>query len=117
MQILQPYGMAAVRVFSELQMVSTSSLRIFFVLQIKAGIFMVKAACVKKDVVLLHWQPYRGLVMTPSAAENVTSLSASTPALSQRQEGAGAQILFDYMLVEAGLKKDQSIWWQPVTLS
>ena len=27
--------------------------------------------------------------------------------LSQRQAGTGAQILFDYLLAEAGLKKDQ----------
>ena len=45
--------------------------------------------------------------MTPSAAENVTSLSCPALALKPASEGAGAQILFDYMLVEAGLKKDQ----------
>ena len=69
----------------------------------------VKANCTQKDVVLLHWaNRSRGLVMTPSAAENVTSLSAIQPwRLSHRQVGAGAQILFDYLLAEAGLKKDQ----------
>ena len=45
--------------------------------------------------------------MTPSAAENVTRLSHQPWRLSHRQVGAGAQILFDYLLAEAGLKKDQ----------
>ncbi len=69
----------------------------------------VKVACSEKDVVLLHWaNRSRGLVMTTSAAENVTSLSAIRPwRLSQRQVGTGAQILFDYLLAEVGLKKDQ----------
>ena len=69
----------------------------------------VKSSCAKKDVVLLHWaNRSRGLVMTPPAAEDVASLSAVQPwRLSQRQEGAGAQVLFDYMLAEVGLTKDQ----------
>jgi excisionase family DNA binding protein len=69
----------------------------------------VKASCAYKDVVLLHWaERKRGLVMTPSVAPHVTSLSAiHSYRLSQRQVGAGAQILFDYLLSEAGIEKDQ----------
>ena len=68
----------------------------------------VKAVCADRDVVLLHWaNRSRGLVMTPPAAEDVASLSAVRPwRLSQRQAGSGAQILFDYLLAEAGVEKD-----------
>ena len=73
------------------------------------NIDVVETDCAKKDVVLLHWaNRSRGLVMTTSAAENVTTLSAIRPwRLSQRQAGTGAQILFDHLLAEAGLKKDE----------
>ena len=69
----------------------------------------VKAACAERDVVLLHWaNRSRGLVMSPLAAQDVPSLSAVGPwRLSQRQAGSGAQILFDYLLAEAGVEKDQ----------
>ena len=88
---------------------SASVLHIFCPADHSWNIDAVAAACAEKDVVLLHWaNRCRGLVMTPSAAENVTSLSAIRPwRLSQRQAGTGAQILFDYLLAEAGVKKDQ----------
>ena len=88
---------------------SAALLHIFSPLDHGWNIDAVKANCTKKNVVLLHWaNRTRGLVMTPPAAENVISLSAIRPwRLSQRQAGAGAQILFDYLLAEAGLKKDQ----------
>ena len=88
---------------------SASVLHIFCPTSNSWNIDAVRVACVEKDVVLLHWaNRSRGLVMTPSAAENVTSLLAIRPwRLSQRQAGTGAQILFDYLLAEAGLKKDQ----------
>ena len=88
---------------------SASVLHIFCPVEQSWNIDAVKAACAEKDVVLLHWaNRSRGLVMTTSAAENVTSLSAIRPwRLSQRQAGTGAQILFDHLLAEAGLKKDE----------
>ena len=88
---------------------SASVLHIFCPADHSWNIDAVKTACAEKDVVLLHWaNRRRGLVMTASAAENVTSLSAIRPwRLSQRQAGTGAQILFDYLLAEAGVKKDQ----------
>ena len=88
---------------------SASVLHIFDPAEHSWNIHAVRAACAEKDVVLLHWaNRSRGLVMTTSAAENVTSLSAIRPwRLSQRQAGTGAQILFDYLLAEAGLKKGQ----------
>ena len=88
---------------------SASVLHIFCPADHSWNIDAVKAACAEKDVVLLHWSNRsRGLVMTTSAAENVTSLSAIRPwRLSQRQAGTGAQILFDHLLAEAGLKKDE----------
>ena len=88
---------------------SAALLHIFCPANHSWNIDAVKAVCVEKDVVLLHWvNRSRGLVMNPSAAKNVTSLSAVRPwRLSQRQAGAGAQILFDYLLAEAGLKKEQ----------
>ena len=88
---------------------SASVLHIFCPADHSWNIDAVKVACSEKDVVLLHWaNRSRGLVMTTSAAENVTSLSAIRPwRLSQRQVGTGAQILFDYLLAEVGLKKDQ----------
>ena len=88
---------------------SASVLHIFCPVEQSWNINAVKAACAEKDVVLLHWaNRSRGLVMTTSAAENVSSLSAILPwRLSQRQAGTGAQILFEYLLAEAGLKKDE----------
>ena len=88
---------------------SAALLHIFCPADYSWNIDAVKFACSKRDVVLLHWaNRSRGLVMTHSAAENVTSLSSIRPwRLSQRQAGAGAQILFDYLLAEAGIKKDQ----------
>ncbi len=88
---------------------SASILHIFYPADYSWNIHAVRVACAEKDVVLLHWaNRSRGLVMTTSAAESVTSLSAIRPwRLSQRQAGTGAQILFDYLLAEAGLKKDQ----------
>ena len=88
---------------------SASVLHIFCPVEQSWNINAVKAACAEKDVVLLHWaNRSRGLVMTTSAAENVSSLSAILPwRLSQRQAGTGAQILFDHLLAEAGLKKDE----------
>ena len=88
---------------------SASVLHIFCPVEQSWNIDAVKAACADKDVVLLHWaNRSRGLVMTTPAAENVTSLSAIRPwRLSQRQAGTGAQILFDHLLAEAGLKKDK----------
>ena len=88
---------------------SASVLHIFCPVKQSWNIDAVKAACAEKDVVLLHWaNRSRGLVMTTSAAENVSSLSAILPwRLSQRQAGTGAQILFDHLLAEAGLKKDE----------
>ena len=88
---------------------SASVLHIFCPADHSWNIDAVKVACSEKDVVLLHWaNRSRGLVMTTSAAENVTSLSAIRPwRLSQRQVGTGAQILFDYLLAEVGLNKDQ----------
>ena len=88
---------------------SASVLHIFCPEEQSWNIDAVKAACAEKDVVLLHWaNRSRGLVMTTSAAENVTSLSAIRSwRLSQRQAGTGAQILFDHLLAEAGLKKDE----------
>ena len=88
---------------------SASVLHIFCPVEQSWNIDVVKAACAEKNVVLLHWaNRSRGLVMTTSAAENVSSLSAILPwRLSQRQAGTGAQILFDHLLAEAGLKKDE----------
>ena len=88
---------------------SASVLHIFCPANHSWNIDAVKAACADKDVVLLHWaNRSRGLVLTASAAGNVTSLAAIRPwRVSQRQAGTGAQILFDYLLAEAGLKKDQ----------
>ena len=88
---------------------SASVLHIFCPIEQSWNIDAVEAACAEKNVVLLHWaNRSRGLVMTTSAAENVTSLSAIRPwRLSQRQAGTGAQILFEHLLVEAGLKKDE----------
>ena len=88
---------------------SASVLHIFCPVEQSWNIDAVKAACAEKDVVLLHWaNRSRGLVMTTSAAENVSSISAILPwRLSQRQAGAGAQIMFDYLLAEAGLEKGQ----------
>ena len=69
----------------------------------------VKATCADRDVVLLHWaQRSRGLVMTSSVAPHVSSLSAIRPyRLSQRQSGAGAQILFQHLLDESNINKDE----------
>ena len=88
---------------------SASVLHMFCPADHSWNIDAVKAACADKDVVLLHWaNRSRGLVMTTSAADNVTSIAAIRPwRLSQRQAGTGAQILFDYLLAEADLKKDQ----------
>lgn len=65
----------------------------------------VQNACADKDVVLLQWaKRTRGLVMTPQSAAKVTSLADIQPyRISQRQQGAGAQILFSCLLDEAGL--------------
>ena len=65
----------------------------------------VQAACTDKDVVLLHWaKRMRGLVMNRASADKVTSLADIRPfCLSRRQAGAGAQILFDCLLEQAGL--------------
>ena len=69
----------------------------------------VKTTCADKDVVLLHWaKRSRGLVMNPFVAPHVSTLSAIQPyRLSKRQKGAGAQILFEYLLDESGIKTDQ----------
>ena len=69
----------------------------------------VKTTCADKDVVLLHWaKRSRGLVMNPFVAPHVSTLSAILPyRLSKRQKGAGAQILFEYLLDESGIKTDQ----------
>ena len=89
--------------------VSAALLHIFCPADQSWNINEVKAACAERDVVLLHWaNRSRGLVMSPPAAQDVQSLSAVGPwRLSQRQAGSGAQILFDYLLAEAGLEKDQ----------
>ena len=65
----------------------------------------VETACSDQDVVLLHWaKRTRGLVMTKASADKVTSLADIQPfRVSRRQPGAGAQILFDCLLEEAGL--------------
>ena len=65
----------------------------------------VQAACADKDVVLLHWaKRRRGLVMNKASADKVSSLADIQPfRLSRRQPGAGAQILFDCLLEQAGL--------------
>tara|TARA_Y100000589_G_C27143589_1_gene625820 strand:+ start:22 stop:888 length:867 start_codon:yes stop_codon:yes gene_type:complete len=69
----------------------------------------VKTTCADKDVVLLHWaKRSRGLVMKPFVALHVSSLSAIRPyRLSQRQKGAGAQILFEHLLDEASIRTEQ----------
>ena len=69
----------------------------------------VEAACTDKDVVLLHWaKRTRGLVMNKASADQVTSLADIQPfRLSRRQPGAGAQILFDCLLEEAGLAQNR----------
>ncbi len=84
-------------------------LHIFCYADCSWNIDAVKASCADKDVVLLHWaKRSRGLVMTPSVAPHVTSLSAIYPyRISQRQSGAGAQTLFDHLLDEAGIEKGQ----------
>ena len=88
---------------------SAALLHIYFAPDRSWNIDAVKTDRAKKDVVLLHWaNRSRGLVMTTAAAENVTSLSSIQPwRLSQRQAGAGAQIMFDHLLAEAGLEKDR----------
>ena len=65
----------------------------------------VKTACADKDVVLLHWaRRTRGLVMNSTSADKVAGLGDIRPfRLSRRQHGAGAQILFDCLLDEAGI--------------
>ena len=65
----------------------------------------VETTCSDQDVVLLHWaKRTRGLVMTKASADKVTSLADIQPfRVSRRQPGAGAQILFDCLLEEAGL--------------
>ena len=65
----------------------------------------VQAVCADKDVVLLHWaKRMRGLDMNKACADKITSLADIKPfRVSRRQHGAGAQILFDYLLQQEGL--------------